>query len=101
MWWMLARMAGWDGVTLGVNQPKDDSKIRMQPNPVSDLLTIHLDQALPSGSLTVSDLNGRELLNKQLLEAITEVDMSGLPNGMYIVQILQADGIETRKIVKN
>lgn len=101
MWWMLARMAGWDGVTLGVNQPADEAKIRMQPNPVGDFLTVHLDQTLPSGSLIVSDLNGRELLNKQLLEARTEVDMSGLPNGVYIVQILQADGIEMRKIVKN
>jgi hypothetical protein len=101
MWWMLARMAGWDGVTLGVNQSAADSKIKILPNPVGDFLTIHLNQAPASGSLIINDLNGRELLYKQLVETRTEVDMSGLPNGVYVVKLIQNDNIEFRKIVKN
>jgi hypothetical protein len=101
MWWMLARMAGWDGVTLAVNQPADDSKIRILPNPVGDFLTIHLDQTPASGSLTIGDLNGRELLSKQLVETRTVVEMGDFPNGMYIVRLIQNDNLEIRKIVKN
>lgn len=101
MWWMMARMAGWDGVTMAVNQPANDSEIRIVPNPVGDFLTIHLDQAPASGSLLISDLNGRELLAKQIVESRTEVDMRDFPNGMYIVRLIQDDNLEIKKIVKN
>jgi hypothetical protein len=101
MWWMLARMAGWDGEPLGLNQPADDYKIRMLPNPVSDFLTVQIDNSNPTGNISVTDLIGRELLSKELVEATTEVDMRGFPDGVYIVKLRQNDNIELRKIVKN
>jgi hypothetical protein len=100
MWWMLARMAGWDGNTLGMSQPAVDPKFSIQPNPVSDIMVINIDQENISGWLSVSDLNGKELLNRELTEPLTSVDLSLLDSGMYIVRLMQDDQIALRKVVK-
>ena len=100
MWWMLARMAGWDGNVVGINHPEVNPKFSIRPNPVSDIMTINVDQQDISGQLAVYSLSGKEILNQELTELRTSIDLSRLESGMYLVRLMYNDRIELRKVVK-
>ncbi|MBK7712199.1 MAG: T9SS type A sorting domain-containing protein [Bacteroidales bacterium] len=63
---------------------KDKKQISIWPNPASGYITIDADELLLSGdaSVTIIDLNGREVKKTILTERI---DISSLPAGIYII----------------
>lgn len=75
------------------------------PTLVRDVLTIDISN--PSGlsekqaQFTVTDLTGRVLRNGRVTAERTQVNLSGLPGGMYAVHVFSPAGmVETRKIWK-
>lgn len=63
---------------------KDKKQISIWPNPASGYINIDADELLLSGdaSVTIIDLNGREVKKTILTERI---DISSLPAGIYII----------------
>jgi hypothetical protein len=56
------------------------------PNPASSLVTFSLQGMPPPGTrLHLTDLNGRELRSFMVQGKTTEMDVSGLANGVYFV----------------
>jgi hypothetical protein len=57
------------------------------PNPASSLATFSLQGVPPPGTrLHLTDLNGRELRSYDVTGKTTEMDVSGLANGVYFVR---------------
>lgn len=83
--------------TINTGAPEiENSEILIFPNPAhSTLFFAGLKQ---NPIITISDLNGRILLNKMI--ASNQIDISTLVNGIYTVQIIGKDGIITKKLVK-
>ena len=71
------------------------------PNPSQNLINIQLsdDQILPT-SFSLYDIEGRILLNKQLENNYSTIDISSLANGMYFTVLLNETKKTTFKIVK-
>jgi len=79
--------------------------VQVFPTLVQDVVTIDIsNQSAVSGKqaqFTVTDLTGRVLRNGYVTAERTQVNLSGLPSGMYSVHVFSAAGIaESRKIWK-
>ena len=76
------------------------------PNPVTDVLNVSLNQTKPERlMLRVVDYNGRTLRSNAFntVRGLNQVSLnfSGLPAGMYIIQITGGETTLTQKIIKN
>ncbi len=78
---------------------------RIFPNPVSDRLEIELDQSLKSVPvlLQLFNITGQAVYNqKETYRASPlEINMSGLPVGIYILKLTQNGQIAAKKVLKN
>jgi hypothetical protein len=53
-----------------------------------------------SGIVSIIDMNGKELLNRELTDLKTDVDLSSFESGLYFVKLIDNDNIEFRKVLK-
>ncbi|MGD2034337.1 MAG: T9SS type A sorting domain-containing protein [Bacteroidales bacterium] len=76
-----------------------EQNIRVYPNPATDRIEI---KGITFGSdVTVFDLSGQPVLTKNM-DGSPGIDISGLPKGIYLVQIMQSGHVpEIRKVIKN
>lgn len=72
--------------------------ITVFPNPVSRIL--HVQAKTPIEDIEILDVSGRKVLSLQAKRSDVEIDVSDLPNGIYIVKTITANDIQTCKIVK-
>ena len=69
--------------------------IILYPNPTGDHFSVQSDAAVKA--LTLYDLSGRQLLQKENADAL---DISSLPQGIYLVRIRTEKGVCVKKLVK-
>jgi hypothetical protein len=80
--------------------PKENTST-LFPNPVTDNLTIHLNQIPDKGSsFMLYDMAGRELLRSNIELQETNIPVSFLTNGIYIGTIITRGKKKTARIVK-
>ncbi|MBO7624209.1 MAG: T9SS type A sorting domain-containing protein [Bacteroidales bacterium] len=86
----------------GITEPNVKQSLKLWPNPVSGMLHIQLPDAEKEvARITVCDLLGRVVLQKENLPK-PEIEVSSLPNGMYLLQLQLSDGTNlTAKFVKD
>lgn len=77
---------------------KDPFSVILSPNPVKDRLTIKTDYDKGRVGVHIVNTDGVIVRNFNMIDAAT-IDMSDLPAGIYMVQILGGKMV-TRKIVK-
>jgi hypothetical protein len=68
------------------------------PNPVKDVLNISYTSEI--SSLRVINMIGQEVLSKNINATSSQVDMSQLSAGTYIINVTVGDAIKTLKVVK-
>ena len=81
--------------TLGVsNFNKESLKFKIYPNPVTD--KIYVSGISDISNVSVYDFNGRKILENELSNVNSGIDLSNLPFGVYLLKIQD----ETFKFVK-
>lgn len=75
---------------------KDDASIKIYPNPVKDILNISTDKTIQK--ISVIDLLGRTVLTPKVS---TEINLSSLEKGTYLLSLESENGISTKKFIKN
>ncbi|MEM7086413.1 MAG: T9SS type A sorting domain-containing protein [Bacteroidota bacterium] len=86
-----------DSKILGIND-NTLSKVRLFPNPTSDLLFISSEQAIVD-TITIFDLSGKRI--PLTLSADRSVDISAIPEGMYFMEITSENDRIVQKFIKN
>ena len=75
--------------------------LTLTPNPARGSVSVGIDaEAAASGAvLAVVDASGREVLRQPLKTSDTQLDLSGLPAGLYFVTLATDKGSTARKLV--
>jgi PKD repeat protein len=74
-----------------------DGKLHIYPNPSSDNFTLDNGQELMK-EVYLYDVMGRKVKHLPVNAPSTTVDVSDLPNGIYVVKISTASGVLVRKV---
>ena len=89
-----------DGEDLMVStQHISNLSITLFPNPTTGQLQIKLPIA-GTAQLTISDYHGRTILQKTMIGYTTEINLSSLPNGVYLLGVESQDKSWVEKVVK-
>jgi hypothetical protein len=71
------------------------------PNPASTTITISTPTTPNKNtSLTICNISGQQLISRQITEQQTIVDVSWLPQGVYIVKVTDESEVQVGKIIR-
>jgi hypothetical protein len=92
---------GWmvylDDLILGTNNVSQNS-VSFYPNPVEDVL--HLNSKEVIDSVTIFTLTGQKISDVAFNENNTELNLSSLASGVYLVKVSSNGSVENLKVVK-
>lgn len=80
------------------NTDFDNSNFIAYPNPVKDVLNVSYSTEI--SSIRVINMIGQEVISRNVNASSTQVDMSELSAGTYIVNVTLGDAVKTLKVVK-
>jgi photosystem II stability/assembly factor-like uncharacterized protein len=83
---------------LGIGENQLNS-IALYPNPVTDVLQISSKTEITS--VAIYNVNGQQLMNKELRALTGEINLSSLSTGIYFAKVTANNSTETFKIIKN
>lgn len=86
-------------IDIGINEPLN-FRFSVFPNPTSEKFTIQLDK-LENVTLTIHNMFGENVLETKLNSKSTDIDISSLDNGVYIISVENEKGTTRQKIIKN
>ena len=79
----------------------DESLLTVSPNPTSGKLHIQLADNHLMEACTLRDLTGKIITQFQMTNAVqqAEMDLEGMPQGMYLLQVRSDRQIISKKII--
>ncbi len=75
------------------------SQLKFYPNPAKNLLTVELDEVMTN--LTIYDLSGKKVLQKEAYAKKVNLDISSLPKGNYLLRAGNDKKAKTIKFIKD
>ena len=78
-----------------------DALMKIYPNPATNTLHVEFEGTdNPQGTITVTDLTGVVVLTRECNSPVTQLDVSNLSPGLYVVAFRNGKGVAVRKFVK-
>ena len=84
----------------GIKENNFDLAINIFPNPVSNELTLILPDNISEAEIKIFNLLGEEKYFSKVNERRTQIDISGLANGAYLIEMKIGNNIGRAKFVK-
>lgn len=87
--------------SIGLEESKLGSKVKLYPNPVSDQLFFTLEEAgIEISTIGIRDITGKTVKIVNLTQGSTSINISDLKPGVYMLEITSNQGAATKKIIK-
>jgi plastocyanin len=86
--------------TTGINDINSQENYSVYPNPASDLIQLKANLNSPGTDYFLTDMGGRQIITGKLNGESTNIDISSLRRGIYLLQV---NGIKGRaiRVLKN
>jgi len=81
-------------------KPKNKAAIEAFPNPTVRFTNVVIGYEFRKGNCSVYDISGRQLKKFEVYQNTIPVDLGGLPEGIYIIQIVTESGTNSVKVIK-
>lgn len=85
------------GGTLSLEEAGLHFSFHVYPNPVESLLHLEIPANIQIRAITLTGINGRKVLN--IHKDARDISVTGLPGGVYILQIQTKQGAASKKIL--
>ena len=82
-------------------QEENTSEIKIFPNPVGNMLHIHLTEIVEDSNLTIYNVLGKIVLNQKINTTVNSVDVSSMASGLYLLSIQTKNSSKTFKFIKS
>jgi len=90
-----------ESITLSVNTFEETSDtFRVSPNPTNRILNIKIPISVSSSNIEMYSIKGKKVLSKELNGATSNLDISNLNPGLYLIKIITENQNYITKIVK-
>ncbi|MEI6822383.1 MAG: T9SS type A sorting domain-containing protein [Bacteroidota bacterium] len=91
-----------DCASLGVNNLVEKTILKVYPNPAKDRINIDFNKlnGKQNPIVYVYDMQGQLLIQQQIIQGRTMLDISKLVKGMYLVKVTNDDNTSVSKFVK-
>lgn len=86
-----------DGL-VGVEDTKEALQLSIAPNPASNQLSLRFAE-LTEAQVTISNLAGQQLLQLNTNATVQQLDVSALPNGIYVLRVENDKAYTAKRIV--
>jgi len=86
-------------IVSGINEITNQNDFIIYPNPATSTITFE-SKIYQLQSFKIIDVLGREIYYLQPFSNKTEIDVSQLPSGIYILQMQSKNGVSSKKFVK-
>ena len=83
----------------GINQVSNATKIAIYPNPSTGLVTVTIPTLNEGTVMYVTDMIGKEVYKTSVTNNSTNLDLTGLQKGMYMITISNGKSTQVEKIV--
>jgi len=80
--------------------PIQKGSFMIYPNPVNQVLNLKLDQVFDQDEYSIFSVLGALISKNSLNSNLTQIDMSGLPAGLYVVKVKNGDQSFQEKFIK-
>ena len=90
-------LGAYDPSLLG-NSSFEGNGFTLYPNPVQEVLNLSYDKNI--SNVTVFNLLGQEVMTKAINATQSQIDMSHLPAGTYLVKVTADNQVKTIKVIK-
>ena len=86
---------------VGIDKSASSTKsIKMYPNPTKDKITLESNAISKNTFIVIFDANGQKIVEQQITDFKTQIDISNLPIGIYFIRFHNGETFEVVKIIK-
>jgi hypothetical protein len=84
-----------------LNNFDTNNGLQVTPNPANAEIHIIIGDAFANNTIQIVDVTGKIVMQANATAAVTTLDVSTLVKGMYVVRIINSNGVESKKFLKN
>jgi hypothetical protein len=95
-----AHLFRYNGVVGIEEQIIEDDNMSIYPNPAKDKLVIGTKEIRGKSVLTVYNINGDLVMEKEIYNDINEIDISSFDSGMYVLKLMNENTFRVKKFIK-